>query len=169
MPSQAPLLVVPPAKAQVPGALNLNADELTGDMIVFLAVRGSQAAQTTLDQLQSWLGGMARVDLPLVIPAAANTPSNTVNLIGGAFSSLILPPGFQPTTLTLLGSEDGVNFFPVYATNNAPWSLQINGVVAAPGRLIQIPEPSWVHVNYLQMMSSGAQGAPQPVVLVSSF
>lgn len=172
MTAQAPFLVVPQEpQAQVPGAINLDFEELTGDMIVSIATKGSVVAQTTLAQLAVFFGGagsMARIDLPIIVPSGIAGTSGAAPLNSGVLTGLILPNGFQPTDLTLLASEDGISYFPVLTPASAPWTLTIPRAIGAAGAFIQLPESGWVGANFLKLVSAAAQGTLQNVILIAT-
>lgn len=148
MTAQAPLLVVPPNPlAQVPGAINLVAAQLTPDMIVTIATKGSVVAQTTLSNLFAFL--FAPLEFPTrQIASLADLPI-------AAIDSVLLVNLTVPAPITIPLPVPQVGRVLIFKDMPGNWGTNAATFDAGVGKLINGQRTLVANANYETVMLIG--------------
>ncbi len=90
------------------------------------------------------------------------TSSDAVNLNGFGMVALITPAALTSTAVTFTGSQDGVNFVPIYNTSGTQLSITVS-----TSRYIEFVPGDFVGLNYLKLVGGTAEGGDRVIQVVS--
>jgi hypothetical protein len=85
--------------------------------------------------------------------APNGTNSDVIDMGGARLTGLILPATLVSTNISIYGSVDGVNTFPLYDVFGVPQAV----ASAVAGRMISIDRPSFQCAIYIQLVTADAQ------------
>lgn len=94
--------------------------------------------------------------------AESGTTSTAANLDGLAVMGFIIPAAFTGTTMTLLGSDDGTNF---YSLVNASGTALSVTVVASSYMLMSATD--LMGMRYLKLVSGSSEAAARSVGIIT--
>lgn len=133
MPAQAAFSIFGPSATQVPGATNLDADELDWHDIIAVANGGSVAAQATLAALYTFFSS------PVAVPYLAVTSGSTVTLDGTISVVLVNKTVNSATSIILPAVADTVDGMDL--------TIKQGALLVAPGTAITVHAPAGINID----------------------